>query len=237
MNISVEDNIKRVFERIAEAAVRSGRNPEEIQVVAVCKTRPPQAVAEAVKAGIKHIGENKYQEAEKKFRELDSAHPELKFTRHMVGHLQTNKARKAAALFDMIQSLDSLRLGQVVSRAAEDLGKTIPVLVEVKTSGEETKYGIQPEEAVDLTGELAKLPALKIQGLMTVGRFLPDPEEVRPCFVKLCETAEKIKSAGIPSVEMEILSMGMTSDFEAAIEEGSNMIRIGTAFFGGRDYG
>lgn len=232
----IENSLNRVFDRVSDAAIRSGREPEDIRIVAISKTQPPEAVAAAVRAGIEDIGENKYQEAEKKFSELERTCPQLKFTRHMVGHLQTNKARKAVRLFDMIQSLDSLRLGSALSRAAEEEGKAMPVLIEVNTSGEETKFGVNPLDAPALVEELAELPAIKIQGLMTIGAFLPDPEEVRPCFVKLREFFERIGGMGIPGVEMKYLSMGMTSDFETAIEEGANIVRIGTAIFGARDY-
>jgi len=231
---NIEDRVKDVFERAAEAALKAGRSPDEIEIVAVSKNHPPEAVREAVRAGIKHIGENRIQEAEPKFRWLEENHPELQFKRHMVGHLQTNKSGKAIRLFQLIHSVDSLRLGNAISKRAVESGRTVEILVEVKTSTETTKFGIEPENAIELVESLAGLSGVKVRGLMTVGAFLPDPEEVRPCFIALRKLSEEIASRHIPGVEMRFLSMGMTNDFEAAIEEGANMVRIGTAIFGAR---
>ena len=231
---NIDDRVKNVLERAAEAALKAGRSPDEIEIVAVSKTHPPEAVREAVRAGIKHIGENRIQEAEPKFRWLEDNHAELQFKRHMVGHLQTNKAGKAIRLFQLIHSVDSLRLGNAVSKRAVESGRTVEILVEVKTSTETTKFGIKPENTIELVKSLAGLPGVKVRGLMTVGAFLPDAEEVRPCFIALRKLSEEIACRHIPGVEMRFLSMGMTNDFEAAIEEGANMVRIGTAIFGAR---
>jgi pyridoxal phosphate enzyme (YggS family) len=185
---------------------------------------------------VKHIGENKIQEAEGKFLWLKDNAPEMRFTRHMIGHLQTNKVRKALQYFDLIHSVDSLKLGMEISRIASDIGKTAEILIEVNTSGEKTKFGLESESVLPLVESLAEAPGVKITGLMTIGAFLPDPEDVRPCFVKLRELRDEIAAQNIAGVEMRRLSMGMTNDFETAIQEGATMVRIGTAIFGARNY-
>jgi len=227
---TLAENLKRVEERIANAAIKSGRRPEDITLVAVTKTVEPEQINQAIRLGVKIIGENRVQEARDKKPEV------LPVTWHLVGHLQTNKVKYAIQLFDMIQSVDSLHLAQELSKRCVVGEKTMPILIEVNTSGEPTKYGCQPEEAADLVARVAELPNLQIKGLMTIGLFTDDPEEVRPCFVTLRELAEKIGSLRIPNVRMDILSMGMTSDFEVAIAEGATMVRIGTAIFGARVY-
>ncbi len=224
------ENLKRVEERIASAALKSGRRPEDITLVAVTKTVEPERINRAIQLGVKIIGENRVQEARDKKPEV------LPVTWHLVGHLQTNKVKYAVRLFDMIQSVDSLHLAEEISKRCVAEGKTMPILIEVNTSGEPTKYGCKPDEAAELVARVAELPNLQIQGLMTIGLFTDNPEEVRPCFVTLRELAEKIDSQRIPNVRMDVLSMGMTSDFEVAIAEGATMVRIGTAIFGARVY-
>lgn len=226
----IEQNIKILEDKIAKAAQKAGKSPEEITLVAVSKTVEPERIREAIRCGIKIIGENRVQEAEEKFKQI----PE-ESEKHLVGHLQTNKAKKAVELFDMIQSVDSLRLAEEVSKRAKAKGKRIDILVEVNTSAESTKYGLNPDEVMDFMKQISNLEGIKVKGLMTVGLFNADMEKVRPCFKKLKRIFDELKEANIPRIEMKYLSMGMTQDYEAAIEEGANMIRIGTAIFGRRE--
>ncbi len=226
----VAENLKRVRERIARAAVRSGRQPEEIRLVAVTKTVPPERINEAIRAGVRSIGENRVQEAREKKEQVEPVEW------HLVGHLQTNKVKYAVKLFDLIQSVDSLHLAEEISKRCGKLGVEMPILVEVNTSGEETKFGVEPGRAIELVEQVAALPHLKILGLMTIGVFSDDVPAVRRCFTTLRNLAEEIRRLQISGVEMKYLSMGMSSDFEIAIEEGSNMVRIGTAIFGPRQY-
>jgi len=227
-------NYQTVLERISQAAVRAGRKTDDIQIVAVSKTHPVGAIIQAYDAGIVHFGESKVQEAEGKFNRLFQLKPDLKIIRHLVGHLQSNKVKKALALFDIIHSVDSLHLGKEISIRAAAAGTEAKILLQVNTSGEASKYGASPDQAPELAAKLAELPGLKIQGLMTIGAFLPEAEQVRPCFIKLKRLSEQIAELKLPNVEMKYLSMGMTSDFEIAVEEGANLLRIGTAIFGER---
>ena len=227
--MGIEENIRSLRENIAKIAEKVGRNPKEIEIVAVSKTVEEERIREALKCGIKIIGENKVQEAEEKFRQI----PE-KFEKHLVGHLQTNKVKKAIGLFDMIQSLDSLKLANEISKRALESEKIMKVLVEVNTSGEETKFGLKPDEVLDFVKSTSELEGIKVKGLMTVGLFTSDLDKARPCFKRLKEIFEMIKSDNISGIDMQYLSMGMTADYKVAIEEGSNMLRIGTAIFGER---
>lgn len=226
---SIEENIKRVRARIEEAATRAGRDSSSITLVAAAKGVEPEPIKKALAQGIKVIGENRVQEALRK----RSAIGDLAEW-HLIGHLQTNKVKKALEIFSMIQSLDSLRLAEEISKRAEVVGREIEVLVEVNTSGEPTKYGVSPEEAVDFLKEVSGLKGIRVRGLFTVGVFSPDPENTKPCFRTLRELKEAVEGLGLEGVSMEYLSMGMTNDFETAIEEGSNMVRIGTGIFGPR---
>ena len=227
--MSVRENLKSVRERIEQACLRAKRSPDEITLVAVTKTVGPDRIQEAVDAGIGVLGENRVQEAEAK---MSAVRGEVAW--HMIGHLQRNKARKAVEMFDVIQSVDSLRLAGEVGKRGGEVGRTVDIMVEINTSGEETKYGGPPEGAVDLVGRISEIPSVSIKGLMTIGAFTDDEGVIRKCFRTLRGLAEDVRRAGIPNVEMRYLSMGMTSDFEPAIEEGSNMVRIGTAIFGPR---
>jgi len=199
--------------------------------VAVSKTVEPERINQAIRFGIDIIGENRVQEAEAKFKDIKEV-----VEKHLVGHLQTNKAKKAIELFDFIQSVDSERIAREISKRASDKGKVMDVLVEVNTSAEETKFGIEPDQALPLIETISRLEGIKIKGLMTIGLFTDNPEKTRPCFKKLKELFERIKSANVTNVEMRYLSMGMSNDFEVAIEEGSNMVRVGTGIFGSRRY-
>jgi pyridoxal phosphate enzyme (YggS family) len=226
--MSVRDNVLEVRDRIAAAADRVLRDPGDVLLVAVTKTVPPTRIAECIDAGVTAIGENRIQEAERKFPGLPTVE------RHMVGHLQRNKVPRALELFDMVQSVDSPRLARELSMRAAAEGGSIDVLIEVNTSGEDSKYGFRPDETVDQVGELADLKGLRIRGLMTVGAFEPDPDDVRPSFRALRSIRDAVEEAVIPGVSMEHLSMGMTNDYEVAIEEGATIVRIGRAIFGER---
>jgi pyridoxal phosphate enzyme (YggS family) len=212
-----------------DAADRALRDPADVTLVAVTKTVPAAKVVEAIEAGVTAVGENRVQEAERKFAEID-----LPVEKHLVGHLQTNKVRDALSLFDLIQSVDSVRLAREVSARADAAGVEAKVLVEVNTSGEGTKNGLPPDEAAGAVAQMAGLPGLRVMGLMTVGALVRDPEDVRPCFRRLRALRDEIEERVIPGVSMTHLSMGMTNDFEVAIEEGATIVRIGRAIFGER---
>jgi pyridoxal phosphate enzyme (YggS family) len=229
--LGIEQNIKDIWTRIDKAAAKTGRSAKDIKLVAVSKTVPAERVNEAIRSGIDIIGENRVQEAEAKFKEITEP-----VEKHLVGHLQTNKAKKAVELFDFIQSVDSERIAGEISKRALEAGKVIDVLVEINTSCEETKFGMEADQALPLIETISELEGIKIKGLMTIGLFSDDPEDTRPCFKRLRKLFEEVKSTNVPNVEMRYLSMGMTSDFEVAIQEGSNMVRVGTGIFGARSY-
>lgn len=224
---NIAENVKRVRHEIAEAAHRSDRRPEEIVLMAVTKTRTPEEVDAVIEAGVTFIGENRVQEAEQK-------KPQVKNTAewHLVGHLQRNKAKLAVELFSMIQSLDSVRLAEKLTQYG-DTAHPVDVLVEVNTSGEESKFGAAPDRAHDLVGAARGLGGLRLRGLMTVGLFSGEERQVRRCFETLGKVRDDLRSA-YPDLVLDILSMGMTNDFRWAIAEGSTMVRIGTAIFGPR---
>ncbi len=228
--ISIKDNLQKCRERIGKAAGRTGRDISDITLVAVTKTIEPQRINEAIEAGIRNIGENKIQEARAKHGKI------LPAIWHMVGHLQTNKVKYSIDLFDTVQSLDSFHLAQEIDKRCADGEKIMPVLVEVNTSGESSKYGCDPDYAPELVSLLSDLSHIRVKGLMTIGLFSDDMDLVRPCFIRLRKLSEKIKALDLAAIEMDVLSMGMSSDFEVAIEEGSTMVRIGTAVFGPRNY-
>lgn len=225
----IADQFKQVHERVGHAAVRSGRSEQDVTLIAVSKTWPVSVVQEAVDAGALHLGENRVQEGQEKVGQILGD-----VTWHLIGHLQRNKVKVALSVFDLIHSVDSVRLAREMSKQALQSGQVVPVLVQVNTSGEASQFGIAPDEAVDFVGQIADLEGIRIQGLMTIGAFLPDPNDVRPCFVTLRNVKERIVAAQFESVSMETLSMGMTNDFEVAIEEGATMVRVGTAIFGSR---
>jgi len=228
--VSIRSNILQVMERIEDATARSLRDARDVKLVAVTKTVEPPRIIEAIESGVTAIGENRVQEADRKF---GAGLPPVE--KHLVGHLQTNKVKKALELFDMIQSVDSVRLAREISTRSEAAGTTTDVLVEVNTSGEDTKYGLEPGETLDAVREMADLKGLRIVGLMTIGAFLDDPEDVRPCFRALREIRDAIEEEVIPGVTMDHLSMGMTNDYEVAIEEGATIVRVGRAIFGERE--
>lgn len=227
--MSVADNIRNVQARIQAAARRSGRDPESITIVAVTKTVSIQKIQEALSAGIRYLGENRAQEAKGKIQALGRPVPW-----HMIGHLQTNKARQAVDLFDMIQSVDSLRLAEALSKEAGKKKKELPILVQVNISGEERKFGVEAEEAAGLIRAISTLRELSVQGLMTIPPYFGDPEESRPIYRLLHEMSQEISSMDLDGVQMKHLSMGMSHDFETAVEEGATLVRVGTDIFGGR---
>jgi hypothetical protein len=219
--MDIERNLRELERRIARAAERSGRSLADITIVAVTKEVEPEAIEVALKVGIKHIGENRVQEAREKMERLSTLEPCPIW--HMVGHLQTNKVKTAVEIFDIIHSIDSLRLAQAVSQRAQS---TIPVLLQVNVSGEGIKSGFSVAELSQAVGEIARLPWLEVKGLMAIAPMVADAEEVRPIFRKLRQLRDELG--------LEHLSMGMTDDFEVAVEEGATMLRIGRAIFGER---
>lgn len=227
---SIRENLSKIQDRIAVAADRSGQNPHSVCLVAVSKTKPVDLILEAIDAGITDVGENRVQEANSK---RDQINRSVRW--HLVGHLQTNKVKQALQIFDLIHSVDSLRLLAEIDRRSAQLGRQTDVLIQVNTSAEPSKYGIEPDQTLNLIEASLDYTHVRIRGLMTIGVFLPNLEAVRPSFVLLRELREKILAWQFPGVEMEYLSMGMTNDFEVAIEEGANLVRIGTAIFGSRE--
>lgn len=232
---TIQQSVGDLKKRVRAAAQKAGRNPKDIRIIAVTKTHPPEFVTAAIRAGLSDIGENKVQEAKDKFSVLPA---DVKYRRHLIGHLQTNKVRQAVELFDMIHSVDSLRLAQEIDKRCYTTDRVMPVLIQVNTSREKSKYGIDPDETLTLVKQVAELKNIRIKGLMTIGAMTAsmaqDPEKVRGYFKRLRDLREMIRDAAIPNVDLEVLSMGMTHDFEVAIEEGSTLLRIGTAIFGKR---
>lgn len=205
--------------------------PNNILLVAAAKTRTPKEVKTAIKAGIKIIGYNYVQEAEQIYENLDTA---VIVKWHMIGHLQRNKAKRAVQLFDMIETIDSKRIAKAVNRHCQDIGKNMPALVEINSGRESNKTGVMPDEVDDLVKEISSLSNLRIQGLMTMGPRFGNPEDARLYFKAAKSIFDRLREAGIPNVEMKYLSMGMSNSYQVAIEEGANVVRIGTKLFGSR---
>jgi pyridoxal phosphate enzyme (YggS family) len=229
--VSIADNFKLIRERIAEAARRAGRDPNEVRLVAVSKTKPAAAIAEAHATGQVIFGENYVQELVAKSAELPAG-----LSWHFIGSLQSNKVRQIAGLVDLIHSVDRLSLAQEIDRQWGQIGKVCDVLIQVNISQEATKSGTSSEELLELVRQVSQLPNLRIKGLMTMPPFFDDPEAARPYFRALREAAGRVKDAGLPGVAMDELSMGMSGDFEAAIAEGATLVRVGSALFGEREY-
>ena len=231
--MSIANNLAGIHQRIARAATRAGRNVSEIRLMAVTKTLAPERIVEAYAAGQRLFGENRVQE----FADKHAALAQLSDAEfHMIGHLQSNKVSKAAELFHAIDSLDSVKVGERLNAAAGKLGRTLDVLIEINVGGEEAKSGIAPESPelrLILTGA-SDWPHLRIRGLMTVPPFTEDPEGARPYFRQLRELRDRLVEQNSPSLSLDVLSMGMSHDFEVAIEEGSTCVRVGTAIFGAR---
>ncbi|MGB9715943.1 MAG: YggS family pyridoxal phosphate-dependent enzyme [Thermodesulfovibrionales bacterium] len=238
MKSGLIENIKDIYRRMSHAAMRVERNPEDVKLVAVTKNVNIDIIKEALDWGLRIFGESRVQEAKEKIEELSRfTYDTLPFTKiswHLVGHLQRNKAKTAVQLFDLIHSLDSLELAKELERHAAKAGKIQRVLIQVKLSEEETKHGAHREDVVDLISAVSQLKNLKIEGLMTIPPFFDDPENARPYFRELRELMNKINKLRITDYELRELSMGMTHDFEVAIEEGATIVRIGTGIFGER---
>ncbi len=231
--MSVSENIALVREQVAAAARRAGRQPENIELIAVSKTFSPALIREAYAAGVRRFGENRVQEFAAKIEALRDLR-EVEW--HMIGHVQANKAAKAVELFDFVDSVDTLRVARRLNTAAAQAGKNLTALLEINIGGEPAKSGVAPEstELEDILQAAAELNDLHIRGLMTVPPFADDPEEARPYFRRLRDLQEQIAARNLPGVEMDMLSMGMSHDFQIAIEEGATCVRVGTAIFGGR---
>ena len=229
----IPENIAEVHERIATAAQRAGRRPGEIALMAVTKTHPPERIREAYAAGLRLFGENRVQEFAGKAPALaDLAGAEW----HMIGHLQKNKAGKAAEIFGAVDSVDSLKLAEKLDDAARALNKKLSVLIEINVGGEAVKSGLAPDsrDLEDLLRSAPRFEALEFRGLMTVPPFTDDPERARPYFRVLRDLRDTIAARKFPAIGMDVLSMGMSHDFEVAVEEGSTCVRVGTAIFGER---
>ncbi len=225
----VKENLTKVRERIAVAAERVGRDPSEIVLVGATKSVDVERIRAAIEAGLEHIGENYAQEAWAKYQQIGDV-----VTWHFIGHLQTNKAKLVVRFCKFVQSLDRLALAEELNKRVEQMGKVVDCLVEVNIGGEATKSGVEPEEVEGFIRKAMGFPNIRIVGLMAMPPYLPDPEQVRPYFRQMRQLFERLKSLDLTNVEMRYLSMGMSNDFEVAIEEGANMVRIGTAIFGPR---
>ena len=227
----VTENLKIVEEKIAKACERAKRDRSEVTLIAVSKTKPEVMIEEAYAAGQRDFGENKVQEICRKKELLPE---DIRW--HMIGHLQRNKVHQVVNKACLIHSVDSLRLAETISHEAEKKEIRVPVLVEVNVAQEESKFGVTTEETISLVEEIAKLPHIQVRGLMTIAPFVEDPEENRGIFRKLKQLSVDIAAKNINNVNMSVLSMGMTNDYEVAIEEGATMVRVGTGIFGERDY-
>jgi len=215
----IREQVKKLLEEL----------PEGVLLVGAAKTRSPDEILEAIEAGLEIVGENYVQEAERAFEKIGH-----RAKWHMIGHLQTNKAKKAVAVFDMIETVSSMRLAEEIDKACAKAGKVMPVLVEINSGEEEQKSGVNPDEAVNLIRAMSSLKNIRIMGLMTMGPFGGDPEESRPYFRKTKKIFDALKAMDLPAVEMKYLSMGMSNSYRVALEEGANMVRIGTKLFGER---
>ena len=225
----INERLKIIRENISKSSVRYGRDPEDITLVVVSKTRSISDIEQVAMLGLKDFGENRVQEAVTKIPHVSS---EVRW--HMIGHLQRNKAGRALELFDMVQSITGARLAKALSSRAFQLDKQLEVLLQVNISAEPQKSGIPPEALEETACEIAGLSGLRILGLMSIGQYCPNPEDARGEFRKMRELFEDLKLKNIPGVEMKVLSMGMSGDYAVAIEEGANMVRIGQGIFGPR---
>ena len=219
--MDIQQNVRQILSEL----------PDGVRLVAAAKTRTPAEILEAVTAGVKIIGENYVQEAARAYEVVGG-----KAEWHFIGHLQKNKVKKAVGIFDMIETVDSVELAREIDKRCAQIGKTMPVLIEVNSGREAQKSGVFPEATEALAREMAAFPNLRVMGLMTMGPLAGDPENSRPYFVATREIFEQIKRLNLPGIEMKYLSMGMTNSYKVALEEGTNMVRIGTRLFGERDY-
>jgi len=217
--VSIKENVNELLAEL----------PEGVKLVAAAKTRTPDEIAEAVAAGIRIIGENYVQEAERAYQLIGN-----KVEWHFIGHLQTNKVKKAAALFDMIETVESIEIAGEIDKRCMQIGKTMPILVEINSGREAQKAGVYPENAGHLIKAITAMKNIRVMGLMTMGPLTAQPEELRACFRETKKLLDNIKKLDLPNVEMRYLSMGMTDSYKIALEEGANMIRIGSKIFGQR---
>lgn len=229
MRDDLRKRLQEVGDRIAAACERAGRSADSITLIAVTKTIPAADILDAIDAGVRHIGENRVQEAQKKFPELPAG-----VVRHLIGHLQTNKSRHAVGLFDWIHSLDSLRLAESLGKRAAQEGRSVRCLVQVNASREPTKYGLDPDELLSFLAQVGTVPGIEVRGLMAMAPHTDDEVAIRRAFVETRSLFEAARREAFPGVTLEHLSMGMSGDFEIAIEEGATMVRIGSAIFGPR---
>jgi pyridoxal phosphate enzyme (YggS family) len=225
----ISENLARVRERIETAALRCGRDPLKVRLVVVSKTVVAERVRQAIEAGVKILGENYVQEAQKKIEVLGH-----NVAWHFIGHLQTNKAKAAVRLFDLIHSVDSVNLAQELNKQAQEQGKVLPVLLQVNLSGETTKFGTREKQISEIIEKLSAMEGLLVKGLMTMPPYFEDPEASRPYYVELRKLSESLAQQKLSRILIEELSMGMSNDFEVAVEEGATLVRIGTAIFGPR---
>lgn len=227
----VTENIAEVNAKIAAACRRAGRDRSEVTLIAVSKTKPESMIEEAYEVGQRDFGENKVQEI---CRKKDLLPEDIRW--HMIGHLQRNKVHQVVEKACLIHSVDSLRLAEAINREAEKRGVEVPVLVEVNVAQEESKFGVSAEETITLVEQISRLKYIQIRGLMTIAPYVENPEENRSVFRKLKQLSVDIAVKNINNVNMSVLSMGMTNDYEVAIEEGATMVRVGTGIFGEREY-
>lgn len=225
----IQENVRKVEKCIDEACIKAGRVKNEVTLVAVSKTKPVSLLREAYDAGIRDFGENRVQELLEKIPEMPA---DIRW--HMIGHLQRNKVKDIVGRVSLIHSVDSLRLAEEISREASKKGVAADILLEVNVSGEESKFGIPVKEAAELAEAVSKLPAIHIRGLMTVAPIQEEPEQNRPFFRKLKQLSVDIRQKNVNNITMDVLSMGMTGDFAAAIAEGATCVRVGTGIFGER---
>ena len=218
----IRENVERILKEL----------PAGVELVAAAKTRTPEEILEAAEAGVRIMGENYIQEAEQAFEAVGD-----RVRWHMIGHLQRNKVKKAVRIFDMIETVDSIRLAREIQKECAKADRNMPILIEINSGEEDQKAGVMPADAVDLVREISILDRVKIMGLMTMGPFTGDPEDARPCFQRTRAIFDEIRSLSLPGVTMNILSMGMSNSYRVAVEEGATMVRIGTAIFGERSYG
>lgn len=227
----IAEQLQAVRDEISKACKRSGRDENEVTLIAVSKTKPVSMIQEAIEAGQTVFGENKVQELCAKYEELPK---DLSW--HLIGHLQRNKVKYIADKAALIHSVDSLRLAQTIDQEGAKHNRVIPILIEVNVAQEDTKFGVSLEEALPLIEDISGLAHIQVKGLMTIAPYVEDPEENRPVFRKLKQLSVDIRDKNMNNVYMDILSMGMTNDYQVAVEEGATMVRVGTGIFGERDY-
>lgn len=237
MNMSVAENIREVEAKIAAAAEKSGRKAEDVLLLAVSKTKPVGLIGEAVKAGCVSLGENKVQEIMEKYEPMMEYTPEGdRIHWHLIGHLQTNKVKYIIDKVDMIHSVESLKLAEEIEKRAAQKGVVMDILIEVNMADEESKFGVKPEDTEALLREISKMEHIRVRGLMTVAPFVENQEENREVFRQMRELLVDMNGKKIDNIKMDTLSMGMTGDYEVAIEEGATIVRVGTGIFGERYY-